>query len=352
MNKLLSLVACPQCGASWNERWISSPSENDISCPQCTTFYPAIGSNSFRVLGDDASKQKDQLKAFWGDLYRQLYSSSESLGSKELNSELSLLEEYFRKQHHLAVNEMNLSDLAGKVVLEIGSGSGAHSALFRSYGARVISVDLTPERVLSTERMLSATESTTADYLCLHADGESLPIQTDSIDIVYSNGVLHHSPNTEKCISEVYRVLKPGGHAAIMLYCRSSALFYSLLMWQGLLNGARFKRREEEWLGMVTEGKPVNQHAYNPITRVYSRNEILSLLKDFELISLRKGSFLYGQLLPRGGSLLDQVLNFFSGTRKHRGGLLVYGEDAILQSNIERWIGTHLGFAWNALIKK
>ena len=103
---------------------------------------------------------------------------------------------------------------------------------------------------------------------------------------------------------------------------------------------------------MVTEGKPVNQHAYNPITRVYSRNQILDLLKDFDMISLRKGSFSYGQLFPRGGGLVDRALNFFLGARKHRGGLLVYGEDAILQSNVERWIGTHLGFAWNALIKK
>jgi SAM-dependent methyltransferase len=352
MTQLLELLICPACGSLWNETWLSHQDGQGMKCSQCAAIYPTLGPHAFRVLATDLGKTKETAAAFWGDLYRQLYSGAESLEKKEFNRQLELLEDYFRKQHHLAATEVQLGELAGKVILEIGSGSGAHSALFRAHGATMIAVDLTPERVVSTQRMLGIVDSDAADYLCLNADAENLPLRNDSVDMVYSNGVLHHSPNTEKCLAEVHRVLKPGGVAALMLYCRSSALFFSLLLWQGLLDGSRLNQREEEWLGRITEGKPVNQEACNPITRVYDRSQLGNLLTDFEIISLRKNSFEIGHLLPRGAGRLNQALQWLYGTRKHPGGLLVYGEDANVQSGVERWLAGYLGFDWNILIKK
>lgn len=352
MTELLELLVCPACGASWNETWFSRQDRQEMRCSQCDASYPAIGPGAFRVLVSDLGQTKETLAAFWGDLYLQLYSGTELLDKAAVNRQLELLEDYFYKQHHLAATEVDLGHLSGKVILEIGSGSGAHSALFRAHGARMISVDLTPERVISTNRMLAAVDRSDTDYLCLNADAENLPIRSNSVDLVYSNGVLHHSPNTEKCIAEVHRVLKPSGQAALMLYCRTSALFFSLLFWQGILNGARLKQPEDEWLGRITEGKPVNQEEYNPITRVYDRSQLRFLLRNFEIMSLRKNSFEFGHFLPRGAGVLNRVLQSVLGNRKHPGGFLVYGEDANVQTNIECWLAGHIGFDWNILLRK
>jgi ubiquinone/menaquinone biosynthesis C-methylase UbiE len=352
MNNLLEMLVCPACKSEGSESNLVVADEQALSCPRCASIYPAIGVQSFRILKKDVGKTKETLAAFWGDLYRQLYSETELLNKMELRHQLDLLQDYFKKQRHLAVTEVDLATLAGKVVLEIGSGSGAHSALFRAYGAQVISMDLTPERVVSTQRMVSSVDDGVGDYLCLHADAESIPLRSNSVDMVYSNGVLHHSPRTDKCIAEVHRVLKPGAVSAMMLYCRTSALFFTLWLWQGLLNASRFKRREEEWLGRITEGKPVNQEEFNPVTRVYSHAQLVELLNDFEILSLRKSSFEFGHLLPRGNGLLNKALQSITGKRVHPGGFLVYGENGIVQSGIECWLSRLLGFDWNILVKK
>ena len=54
------------------------------------------------------------------------------------------------------------------------------------------------------------------------ADAENLPFDADTFDVFYSNGVLHHTPDTERTIAEAHRVLKPGGTAKVMLYYRNS----------------------------------------------------------------------------------------------------------------------------------
>jgi SAM-dependent methyltransferase len=352
MNKLLDLLVCPTCRITGRELGlVSSADESTLSCPECKSEYAAMAPNAFRVIKRDIGETKATVQAFWGDLYRQLYSGTESLTPEQLDVQLASLKEYFGVQRMLAVTEVNLDQLAGKVVLEIGSGSGAHSALFRAHGARVIAMDITPERVISSQRMLNNVKAQ-ADYLCLNADGENIPIRSNAIDLVYSNGVLHHSPETDRCIGEVHRVLQPGGSSALMLYCRSSALYFTLLLWRGLFSPAYYKLREEEWLGGITEGRPLHQEAFNPVTRVYDRGQLRSLLHQFDIVSLRKNSFDVGHFLPRGMGLLNRILQKLTGKRKHPGGFLVYGEDGVLQSGVERWFAPYLGFDWNILVKK
>ena len=59
-----------------------------------------------------------------------------------------------------------------------------------------------------------------AAYIC--ADAENLPFTDALFDYVYSFGVMHHAPDTQRCVEEAYRVLRPGGQALIMLYHRHS----------------------------------------------------------------------------------------------------------------------------------
>ncbi|HEX8281676.1 MAG TPA: class I SAM-dependent methyltransferase [Chthoniobacterales bacterium] len=115
----------------------------------------------------------------------------------------------------------------GKRVLEIGLGNGADGAMWASNGAHYTGVDLTE----------TAVEATRKHFAVLGLEGtfeqqnaEHLSFPDETFDIVYSHGVLHHTPRTRQAIDEVYRVLKPGGRAIVMLYHKRSFNYYVRIM--------------------------------------------------------------------------------------------------------------------------
>jgi SAM-dependent methyltransferase len=111
----------------------------------------------------------------------------------------------------------------GQRVLEIGCGNGADGAMFASQGAQYVGVDLTPEAVNATKRHFAA-EGLDGQFRLENAEQLSFP--DGSFDIVYSFGVLHHTEAPHRAVSEVHRVLKPGGIALVMLYHRRSFNYY------------------------------------------------------------------------------------------------------------------------------
>lgn len=145
-------------------------------------------------------KDKEKIQEFWGDLYKQWYELNDSsLSPERLNEQLDAVEKYFKMRGQLVVREMPYYNLKEKKVLEIGCGGGAHSALFKGKGANVTAVDLTAERVNATALKFKMIPGKSK---VLQADAEQLPFAENTFDIVYSNGVLHHSQNTEKCVAE------------------------------------------------------------------------------------------------------------------------------------------------------
>ena len=111
------------------------------------------------------------------------------------------------------------AEAAGQRVLEIGCGNGADGVMFARSGARYTGVDLTAEAVDATRRHFAA-EGLDGEFR--QENSERLSFDDESFDVVYSFGVLHHTPAPEQAIREVHRVLKPGGTARIMLYHRHS----------------------------------------------------------------------------------------------------------------------------------
>jgi SAM-dependent methyltransferase len=115
------------------------------------------------------------------------------------------------------------ADAAGRDVLEIGCGNGVDGLMFARHGARYTGVDLTAEAVDATRRhfKVEGMPGVFRQENCLQ-----LGFPEASFDIVYSFGVLHHTPDPARAIREVYRVLKPGGVARVMLYHRHSFNYY------------------------------------------------------------------------------------------------------------------------------
>src|SRR5437764_1320332 len=131
-------------------------------------------------------------------------------------------EQRYRTQWHIPLL-VPFAEAKGKKILEIGIGNGADGAMFALNGGGDTGVDLTE----------AALEATRKHFAVLGLQGvfqkenaEQLSFADGTFDLVYSHGVLHHTPHTQPAIDEVYRVLKPGGRAIIMLYHKGSFNYY------------------------------------------------------------------------------------------------------------------------------
>ena len=124
------------------------------------------------------------------------------------------------------VEMMGLDTLAGKRVLEIGCGMGMHSEMLLKAGAGLTSIDISPTSALATAKRLAA-RGLTGDVRQM--DAERLDFPDATFDLVWSWGVIHHSASTTRVLSEIARVLKPGGEARLMVYALDSMSAYITL---------------------------------------------------------------------------------------------------------------------------
>jgi len=343
------LLRCPQCFAAR----LGATSDGRLCCGACSAEFAGDAETGAYSLIAEASLGgiKDDIQKWWGDLYRQRYAGHEDgLSAAALSHQLDELEDLFRRRRHLGAVEMPLNGLAGMKVLEIGSGAGGHAALFAHHGASMVAIDITPERVAATARKLALLTKTRGQ--AYHADAENLPFRDAAFDIVYSNGVLHHSEDTERCIAEVHRVLKPGGRAVIMLYARHSAAYWLNIVPRALVTGEIFRWPEAQWIGRLTEGKPAFGTTKNPITRVYSRRAITKLFNAFTINRARKSSFQFDNAaIPRLTQMREAIFRALE-RRAHPGGRLVYGAPFMAETPLELWLGKFIGFSWNIMAEK
>src|SRR2546422_4030904 len=107
----------------------------------------------------------------------------------------------------------------GRKVLEIGCGNGADGVLFAQNGADYTGIDLTPAAVTAAREHFSLM-GVSGDFRIGNA--EALGFPDASFSMAYSYGVLHHSPDPQKAVNEIWRVLESGGLATVMLYNRHS----------------------------------------------------------------------------------------------------------------------------------
>jgi ubiquinone/menaquinone biosynthesis C-methylase UbiE len=270
---------------------------------------------------------KDRVRAFWQQNPCGTKFAEAPPGSRRF---YELVEEHrYKKEWHIpaAAGFASSKDLN---VLEVGCGLGTDGAQFAKAGAKYTGIDLTHAAVELSKRRF---ELFNLPGTFRVADAERLNFPNSSGDIVYSHGVLHHTPDTAAAVREIHRVLRPGGKAVVMLYHRDSYNYrvnismlrragVNLLKWDAgvklvhLLTGeAEESLREhaqrlkdqsgysnsEEFLSRNTDG------AGNPLARVYSRAEARELFKDFAHVELRT-YFLNQRWLPLLGQILPHAI--------------------------------------------
>lgn len=126
---------------------------------------------------------------------------------------------------------IDFQDLKLKKVLEIGVGNGSHAQLLATYANSYTGIDLTNYAVKSTSERLKLFDIPGEIY---QMDAEKMSFEDATFDFVWSWGVIHHSSNTEQILREIYRILKPGGEAVIMVYHRG---WWNYYICNGLIHG-------------------------------------------------------------------------------------------------------------------
>ena len=164
------------------------------------------------------------VKAFWnteacGTHFVQAFSDTRDFYEK-------FREHRYRTEWHIPLL-VPFAEARGKKVLEIGIGNGADGAMLALNGAIYTGADLTPTALEATRRHFEVL-GLAGEFK--QENAEHLSFADESFDWVYSHGVLHHTPNTAAAIAEVWRVLKPGGRAIVMLYHKHSFNYWVRIM--------------------------------------------------------------------------------------------------------------------------
>jgi ubiquinone/menaquinone biosynthesis C-methylase UbiE len=157
--------------------------------------------------------------------------------------------------------------VSGKQVLEIGCGMGTHAEMLLRNGARLTAIDQTALAAESTRRRLELKQ---LDARVLQQDAENLSLPDRSFDVVWTWGVIHHSSYTEQCVSEISRVLRPGGRLMMMVYYRPSLVVY---LHCGLVRGVLLGQLLRQSLHQIYVNATDGFYA-----RVFSKSELRALL--------------------------------------------------------------------------
>lgn len=186
---LAAVLRCPRCGGDLNEL-----ESNALMCDGGHT-YPIVDGVPRFVQSEDYSRNF----GFEWTLHQRTQLDDEASHESEV---------VFTEK-----TGFHPDQLRGRLVLDVGCGMGRFADVASRWGATVIGVDLS--------HAVDAAHANLADrpnVMIVQASVFELPFKDGAFDVVYSIGVLHHTPNTRRAFDRLPRLLKPGGKLAVWLY--------------------------------------------------------------------------------------------------------------------------------------
>lgn len=171
-------------------------------------------------------------------------------------------------------------------VLDLGCGPGFWTIELAQRGCQqIVAADLT-QTALNLARRRCEVYGVQATFCLQNAERMSFP--DDSFAHVNCQGVIHHTPDTEACLREIARVLRPGGTASLSVYYRNVLLrTWPYLRWMGKLLdklGGGMKGRGRDRIFATDDANEIVRRydgQYNPIGKCYSRREFLDMLSPY-----------------------------------------------------------------------
>jgi ubiquinone/menaquinone biosynthesis C-methylase UbiE len=163
----------------------------------------------------------ETVRGFWESHVNNEYYTDATRGSVEYFAEIEA--KRYRYHYHLTdlFAELRATDLSRQRAIEIGCGIGIDTVSLARLGFReVVGVDLTAAAIAVARQR--ALDEGIRNVRYDTANAEALPFPDASFDCAYSFGVIHHTPSIHNALTEIHRVLVPGGRALIMIYHRHS----------------------------------------------------------------------------------------------------------------------------------
>ena len=206
-------------------------------------------------------------------------------------------DKYYESLYPYLLPFLNLESLRGKRVMEIGLGSGFTLQRIAEVAGQCVGLDLSGGTVKLNQ---ARRQHFDLDIKLIQSSATAIPLRSNSLDAVVSIGCLHHIPDINAAISEIHRVLKPGGVLKAMVYNRHSfrVNFYIPLA----------RRTSTRWRGKSSQDciNEMYDGSGNPYGMVYSKGEVTKLLDKFEQVNFRVENFEGREFLPRYGGLIPR----------------------------------------------
>ena len=181
----------------------------------------------------------------------------------------------------------NFGHYVGKLVLDLGCGSGIDSCEFAKLGASVVSIDFTQT---STQLTRDLFHEAKLDGDVVRCDARFLPFKREIFDCVYSFGVIHHVPDIEKTLHEIHRVLKVDADFSFMVYNRDSLLYAYSIVLRGMQQNltpseslSKYSERVEECPYVMTFTEEEIRRILEPhfdVTKILIRYNVIDLLNE------------------------------------------------------------------------
>lgn len=215
------------------------------------------------------NKLKKEIKNYWNSYPCGIQQSGVQPGLKEFSRE------YFENiENHRYSTEPEIYSFAqfsrsyGKKVLEVGVGMGTDFLQWIRSGAETYGIDFSEKSINITKNRLKIYGLVAKELKV--ADCENIPYPDNFFDLVYSWGVIHHTPNPIRALDEIIRVTKPMGKCKIMIYNRHSLCAFYLWIKRCLFKGKFY--RNFAWA--------IANYMESPGTKAFSRKEMLKILKE------------------------------------------------------------------------
>lgn len=258
----------------------------------------------FARLSDE--EYKKQTRLHWGAVPCGSNYSDKMFLTKDFFEEV---ESHRYNSHPWILEAIRRFDIRGKKVLEIGYGLGTDHLQMARQGGLMYGLDLTPASYEATKKRF--------EIYGFHSelrvdDAESLPYPDNHFDFVYSFGVIHHSPDTQKIINEIHRVLKPGGKCWITVYHKNSVFFWwTVYLYDWIL---RRGYKKETLKARISRIEYPNDNA-NLVIRLYKKKQFEGMFRLFRAIRsdidhlIKEDIALFGKYVPK--ILLNILKNKF-----------------------------------------
>ena len=199
----------------------------------------------------------DDVKTYWNNRPCNIKHSQKDINSKEYFEEVSYRR--YKVEPHI-IDFAEFAKYKNKKVLEIGCGIGTDAQKFAEYGAIYHGIDLTESAIDIAKKRF--------DVFNLTGSFEVQNIEKytsiDKYDLIYSFGVLHHTPDIKSALNNIYNMLNDNGEFKLMLYAKNSLKYFK-----------------------IKDGLDQYEAQSNvPIANVYEENEVYNLLHKFKDIKI------------------------------------------------------------------